>query len=115
MRRLPLPSSTRSLEAISVGPPLGLTGSRQDLVIWWRWRYAVLQAENAKVSNLLDQVLGETQGYRVALQVACDALREQACRHDRLREQHRSLRDEHRSHRERSRRNEQRAGRRTTA
>ncbi len=106
---------THTPSAEDVGPPSGLTASRQDPVIWWRWRYAVLQAENAKVSALLDQALGETQGYRVALQVALDALHEQACRHDRLREQHRRLRDEYRSRRERSRRNEQRAGRRTTA
>ena len=68
---------THTPSAEDVGPPSGLTASRQDLVIWWRWRYAVLQAENAKVSALLDQVLGETQGYRVALQVALDALHEQ--------------------------------------
>ena len=44
--------------AEDVGPPSGLTASRQDLVIWWRWRYAALKAENARVIDLLAQALG---------------------------------------------------------
>ena len=99
--------------AADVGPPSGLTASRADLVIWWRWRYAALEAENARVGDLLVQALGESQGYRVVLQAALDALREQAGRHDRLCEQHRRLRDEYRSHRESVLHDEQRAGRRT--
>ena len=101
--------------ADGVGPPPVLTDSRADLVIWWRWRYAVLKAENARVGNLLVQALGESQGYRVVLQAAFDALHEQARRHDRLREQYRRLRDEYRSHRERTLRNEPRSGRRAVA
>ena len=99
--------------AEDVGPPSGLTASRTDLVIWWRWRYAVLKAENARVGDLLAQALGESQGYRVVLQAALDALQEQAHQHDQLREQHRRLRDEYRSHRERVLRDEPGAGRRT--
>ena len=95
-----------------VGPPSGLTASRADLVVWWRWRYAALGAENAGLADLLVQALGEAQGYRQVLQAALDALCEEACRHGRLREQHRRLRDEYRSHRERVLRDEQRAGRR---
>ena len=53
--------------AEDVGPPSGLTASRQDLVIWWRWRYAALKAENARVIDLLAQALGESQGYRVVV------------------------------------------------
>ena len=87
--------------AADVGPPSGLTASRADLVVWWRWRYAALGAENAGLADLLVQALGEAQGYRQVLQAALDALCEQACRHGRLREQHRRLRDEYRSHRER--------------
>ncbi len=101
--------------AEDVGPPAGLTASRADLVIWWRWRYAVLEADNARVSDLLALALGESQGYRVVLQAALDALYTQARRHDRLHEQHRRLRDEYRSYRERVLRDEQRAGRRTPA
>ena len=100
--------------AEDVGLPSGLTGSREDLVIWWRWRYAVLQAENARVGDLLAQALSESQGYRVVSQAALDALREQALRHGRLQDQHRRLRDEYRSHRERVLQDEQRAGRRTS-
>ena len=98
--------------AADIGPPSGLTASRADLVIWWRWRFATLEAENARVGDLLVQALGESQGYRAVLQAALDALREQARRHDRLREQHRGLRVEYRSHRARVLRDEQRAGRR---
>ena len=98
--------------AEDVRAPSGLTASRADLVTWWRWRYALLKAENARVGDLLAQVLGESQGYRVVLQASLDALREQACRHDRLREQHRRLRAEYRSHRESVRRDEPGADRR---
>ncbi len=99
--------------AEDVGPPSGLTASRADLVIWWRRRFAVLEAENARVRDLFIQALGESQGYRAVLQAALDALHTQWQRHDRLREQHRRLRDEYRSHRERVLRDEHRAGRRT--
>jgi len=98
--------------AEDVSLPLGLTASRADLVVWWRWRYAALGAENAGLADLLLQALGEAQGYRQVLQAALDALCEEACRHGRLREQHRRLRDEYRSHRERVLRDEQRTGRR---
>ena len=100
--------------AEDVGPPAGLTASHDDLVIWWRWRYAALEAENARVGDLLVQALGESQGYRAVLQAALDVLHEQAGRHDRLREQHRRLRDEYRGHRERALRDEHRASRRTS-
>ena len=99
--------------AVAVNPPSGLTASRADLVVWWRWRFAVLEVENASVRDLLIQALGESQGYRAVLQAALDALREQARRHDRLGEQHRRLRDEYRSHRERVLGDEHRTGRRT--
>ena len=99
--------------AEDVGPPSGLTGSHEDLVIWWRWRYAALEAENARVGDLLVQALGESQGYRAVLHAALDALHEQARQQVRLREQHRRLRDEYRNHRERALRDEQQAGRRT--
>ena len=101
--------------AEDVGPPSGLTASRADLSIWWRWRYAALEAENARVGDLLVQALGESQGYRVVSQAALDALCEQALRHNRLREPHRRLRDEYRSYRERVLRDERRAGRGTAA
>ncbi len=99
--------------AEDVSPPSRLTASRADLVIWWRWRYAALEAENARAGDLLVQALGESQGYRAVLQAALDALGKQARQHDRLSEQHRRLRDEYRSHRERVLRDEQRTGRRT--
>ena len=99
--------------AADVGPPSGLTSSRADLVILWRSRYAALEAEQARVGDLLAQALGESQGYRVVLQAALDALREQARQHDRLCEQHHRLRDEYRRHRQRTRRDVPRAGRRT--
>ena len=92
-----------------LSPPSGLTASRADLVIWWRWRYAVLKAENARVGDLLVQALGESQGYRAVLQAALDALRTQARRHDRLLEQHHHLRDEYRRFRERVLRDDRRA------
>ncbi len=101
--------------AEDVGPPPGLTDSRADLVIWWRWRYAALKAESARLADLLVQVLSESQGYRAVLQAALDALREQARQHDRLSEQHCRLQDEYRSHGERVRPTEQRAGRGTAA
>jgi len=107
------PAACRVAE--DVGPPSGLTASRADLVIWWRWRYAALEAENARGDDLLVQALGESQGYRAVLRAALDALRTQARRHDRLSEQHRRLRDEYRSRRERVRRTEARAGRATAA
>ncbi len=46
--------------AEDVGPPSGLTASRADLVIWWRWRYVALEAENARVRDLFVQALGES-------------------------------------------------------
>ena len=98
--------------AEDVGPPAGLTASHDDLVIWWRWRYAALEAENARVGDLLVQALGESEAYRAVLQAALDVLHEQAGRHDRLREDHGKLRDEYRSQREQAVRDEQRAGRR---
>ena len=55
-------------------PRAGLTGSRADLVTWWRWRYAALEAENARVGDLLAQVLSESQGYRSVSQAALAAL-----------------------------------------
>ena len=87
--------------AVAVNPPSRLTASRADLVVWWRWRYAALEAENARLAGLLVQALGESQGYRAVLQAVLDALHELGRRHNRLRDQHRQLRDEYRSHRER--------------
>ncbi len=86
--------------AEDVSPPSGLTASRADLVIWWRWRYAVLEAENARVGDLLVQALGESQGYRQVSRAAVDALHEQGRRHDRLCDQHNRLRAEYRHLRE---------------
>ncbi len=86
--------------AVAVNPPSGLTASRADLVVWWRWRYAALEAENARVGDLLVQALSESQGYRAVLRVALDALRKQARQHDRLRDQHHRLRAEYRHLRE---------------
>ena len=99
--------------AVAVNPPSGLTASRADLVVWWRWRFAVLKAESARVRDLLIQALGESQGYRAVLQAVLDALHELGRRHNRLRDQHRRLRDEYRRHRERVLRGEHRTGRRT--
>ena len=91
-----------------VDPPHGLTASRADLVVWWRWRFAALQGELTRLEDLLVQVLGESQSYRAVLQSAFDALHEQRHQHDRPPEQHRRLRDEYRDHRERVRRDEHR-------
>ena len=86
--------------AEDVGPPSGLTASRADLVIWWRWRYAALEAENARVGDLLVQALGESQGYRSVSQAALDTLHdltETTCQQRRtiarLRDEIRSLRE----------------------
>ena len=95
--------------AVAVNPPSGLTASRADLVTWWRWRYAMLTAENALVSDLLVQAIGEAQGYRVVLQAALDALHTQEHQHARLREQHRRLHDAYRDHRARVLRDDRRA------
>ncbi len=86
--------------AEDVCPPSGLTASRADLVIWWRWRFSTLEAENARVGDLLVQALGESQGYRQVSQAAVDALHEQGRRHDRLCDQHNRLRAEYRHLRE---------------
>ena len=96
------PEPTPCHVAEDIGPPSGLTASRADLVIWWRWRYTALEAENARMADLLVQALGEAQGYRQVLHEALDALYTQGHRHDRLREQHSRLRNEYRSHRERA-------------
>ena len=97
-------------------PPEGLTASRADLVIWWRWRYSTLKAENARLAAQLDQVLNEAQGYRALLQAALDTQHEQGHRHDRLRDQHHRLRDEYRNHRKRViGADQQQHGRRTAA
>ena len=107
------PAACRVAE--DVGPPSGLTASRADLAIWWHWRYAALEAENARLAGLLVQALGESQAYRAVLQAALDVLRQQARRHDRLSEQLGRLRDKYRSRRDRVRPTEQRAGRGTAA
>ena len=60
--------------AEDVGPPPGLTASRADLVVWWRWRYAELESENARAVDLLVQALGEAQDYRQVLRAALDIL-----------------------------------------
>ncbi len=60
--------------AEDVGPPLGLTASRADLVTWWRWRYSTLQAENARVGDLLVEALTDAQAYREVTLAALDAL-----------------------------------------
>ena len=98
--------------AEDVGPPSGLTASRADLVTWWRWRYAAIEADNARMNDRLVQALGESQAYREMLQVALDTQREQAGRHRHLCEQHRRLQDEYRSHREAGLRDEPGANRR---
>ena len=54
--------------------PQGLTASRADLITWWRWRYAALEVEKARVGDLLVQGLTEAQAYRQVLQAALDAL-----------------------------------------
>ena len=54
--------------------PQGLKASRADLVTWWRWRYAALEAEHARVGELLVQALSEAQSYRQVSQAALDAL-----------------------------------------
>jgi|TARA_B100001971_G_C17931305_1_gene402848 hypothetical protein len=51
-----------------------LTASRADLVVWWRWRYAELESENARAVDLLVQALGEAQDYRQVLRAALDIL-----------------------------------------
>jgi len=86
--------------AVAVNPPSGLTASRADLVVWWRWRYAALDGERARVVAQFVRALSEAQGYRAVLQAVLDALHELGRRHKRLRDQHRQLRDEYRSHRE---------------
>ena len=85
---------------VAVNPPSRLTASRADLVVWWRWRYAALEAENARVGDLLVQVLSESQGYRSVSQAALDALHgltETTCQQRRtiarLRDEIRSLRE----------------------
>ena len=92
---------------MNTDPPQSLTASRADLVTWWRWRYATLEADNSRLDDLLVRALGESQGYRAAMQAAIDALRELGRRHDRLDEQHRRLREEYRGHRERVLRDDQ--------
>ena len=57
-----------------IAPPPRLTASRADLVAWWRWRYAALEAEQTRTANLLVQALGEAQSYRQVSQSALDAL-----------------------------------------
>ena len=86
---------------VAVNPLSGLTASRADLVVWWRWRYAALDGERARVVALFVQALSEAQGYRAVLQAVLDALHELGRRHNRLRDRHRQLRDEYRSYRER--------------
>lgn len=93
----PAPSPARVL----CPQPRDLTDSRADLVRWWRWRYSSLQADLTETEDLLIRSLSEAHGHRAVLRAALDALLEQGCQHDRLREQHRRLRDEDRSHRER--------------
>ena len=57
-----------------VVPPSGLTASRADLVTWWRWRYAVLKAENDQKEALLVRAITEAQSYREVLRAALVAL-----------------------------------------
>ena len=104
------PAAWRGAE--DVCPPQGLTASRAHLVVWWRWRYARLEAKTSRLEDLLVQVLGEAQGYRRALHAALDVLHQRVRQHDRLREQDRRLRDEYRSYRERVLRHDHRAGHR---
>ncbi|HJN17463.1 MAG TPA: hypothetical protein QGH10_18300 [Armatimonadota bacterium] len=60
--------------ALDVGPPPAGLNSRANLVAWWRWRYASLDRENARLGDLLVQVLSEAQSYRQVSQASLDAL-----------------------------------------
>ena len=99
----------------AVGPPHDLTGSRADLVTWWRWRYSTVTAENARLTAQRDQAVRECQRYRALLQAALDTQHEQGHQFDRLREQQHRVRDEYRDHRVRVLRDEQRHGQKVTA
>ena len=62
-------------DAADVGPPPPVgSNSRTDVVAHWRWRFAALKAKNARVSDQLEQVLGEAQGYRQVSRAALDGL-----------------------------------------
>ena len=87
--------------AQAVSPPSGLTASRADLVTWWRWRFAGLENENARVGDLLVQAIGEAQGYRQTLQAAIDAMNDLTDTTRRQRQTIAHLRDERRHFRER--------------
>ena len=69
----PEPAPCHVVEGVSP-PPQGLTGSRADLVTWWRWRYSMLGGERARLAALLVQALGEAQSYRQVSQSALDTL-----------------------------------------
>ena len=66
------PAACRMAE--DVGPPSGLTASRADLVIWWRWWYAVLEAEvlnSARIAGKSDDeirsLVSRLHAYRDAI------------------------------------------------
>ncbi len=59
--------------APSKQPPTA-TGSRADLVAWWQWRYASLNAECSRLEALLVQALCESQSYRELGQVGLEQL-----------------------------------------
>ena len=56
--------------------PPAMTGSRSDLVAWWRWRYATLEADCLRLKHLLVEVLVEAQSYREVAQAAGDHMHE---------------------------------------
>ena len=68
------PAPARHAVEDAVSPPSMLTGARADLVTWWRWRYSTLEAELARLEDLLIRAVTEAQAYREVAQASLTTL-----------------------------------------
>jgi len=74
--------------------------SRANLVAWWQWRYACLNAEYARLQDSELALAQTVAGLRPALHVSVEQQHQQRVRYDHLEDRHRRLLAEYRRLRE---------------